>query len=101
MPQSPPTTPIGTGHRNAAKPARAIRAGCADAQPERRRSPFPGLHPPHIHTPRAGEFMPVHRPAGNRRRTVRIALAGTAAGALTLGGGVALLSSNVGAVDLT
>ena len=45
--------------------------------------------------------MPVHRPAGNRRRTARIALAGTAAGALALGGGVALLSSNAGAVDLT
>jgi predicted extracellular nuclease len=44
--------------------------------------------------------MPVHRPAGNRRRTTRIALAGTAAAALTLGG-LALLSSGAGAVDVS
>ena len=44
--------------------------------------------------------MPVHRPAGNRRRTTRIALAGTAAAALALGG-LALLSSGAGAVDLS
>ncbi len=44
--------------------------------------------------------MPVHRPAGNRRRTTRIALAGTAAAALTLGG-LALLSTGAGAVDVS
>lgn len=45
--------------------------------------------------------MPVHRPAGNRRRTTRLALAGTTAAALALGGGIALLSSGAGAVDLS
>ena len=46
--------------------------------------------------------MPVHKHAGTvRKATTRTVLAGTAAGALILGGGVALLSSNAGAVDLT